>query len=79
MQSRLLTVLATLCIATTVAGAGDLDSAIRPISNFVYLDSPDVGTSVHPIFVYHEFPSKVNTTLGDVKLGGDLYLYALQF
>ncbi len=51
----------------------------RPISNPVFVDSPEVGTSVRPIFMYHSFPDKVNTTLGEVPLGGDLQLYALQF
>ena len=53
--------------------------AIRPISNPVYSDLPDVGLRVHPIIMLHELPSTLNTELGDVPAGGDVQIYALQF
>jgi hypothetical protein len=67
---------AALIVSAVAAQAGD---PIRPISNPVFVDPVDVGTSVHPIFIYHTFPDEVTTAIGDVEMGGDLQLYALQF
>jgi hypothetical protein len=66
---------AAVCIVGVARAA---ENGIRPISNPVFVDYPDVGTSVHPIFMHHQFPDKVNTDIGPVELGGDLQLYALQ-
>ena len=74
---RTLTVLALCAVAAPTFAQSP--TAIRPISNPVFVDSVDVGTSVHPIFMHHSFPDQVATTLGKVDLGGDLQLYALQF
>ena len=65
-------------VSTLAIGEGS-GRSIRPIANPVYLDSADVGMSVHPFFLHHEFPSTVNTTLGPVPLGGDAQIYAVQF
>ena len=80
MTRRFTVSLISACAAASAAVAdnGALDGAIRPITNPVYLDSPDVGTLVHPLFMHHKFPDKVNTTLGDVPLGGDAQVYAVQ-
>jgi len=52
---------------------------IRPISNPVLVDSPDVGTSIHPIVIYQAHPDKVDTTAGKLEAGGDFQVYAVQF
>lgn len=58
-----------------VAIAGD---EIRPISNPVLVDSPEVGTSVHPIFIHQAHPDQLDTTAGKVPAGGDFQVYAVQ-
>ena len=62
-----------------IAAAVWAGEGIRPISNPVFFDSPDVGMQVHPVFMHHKLPSTINTELGDVPVGGDVQLYALQF
>ncbi len=53
--------------------------ARRPISNPTLFDLALPTTNVHPIFIYHALPDTINTTAGDVALGGDVEVYALQF
>ena len=71
---------------SVVAHAADrtLAEAIRPISNPVYFDSPNVGALVHPIFLHQAHPDRVSVdhpALGKTQLpaGGDFQVYALQF
>lgn len=51
----------------------------RPVTNPVYFDQADVGTSVHPILMLQSLPNKLNTELGKVPVGGDATVIALQF
>mgnify|MGYP006165351231 CR=1 FL=1 len=60
------------------ATAGAFDGAIRPVSNPVFSDSPDVGTSVHPFFMYNALPDVVNTELGALPVGGQYEVIAVQ-
>lgn len=53
--------------------------ARRPISNPTLFDLALPTTNVHPLFLYHGLPDRINTTLGSLPLGGDVELYALQF
>lgn len=62
-----------------VATADGFAQARRPISNPTLFDLALPGTNVHPIFMYHGLPSRVNTILGDLPVDGDVELYALQF
>jgi hypothetical protein len=54
-------------------------NARRPISNPTLFDSALPTTNVHPIFMEHRLPNSINTTAGNLGLGGDVQLYALQF
>jgi hypothetical protein len=74
MQTRIL-LPAALCL--TAAGLQAAD--VRPLTNPVYLDSAEVGTSIHPIFLRHALPNHLNTELGKVPVGGEVTIYALQF
>ncbi len=60
-------------------GADGFANARRPISNPTLFDLALPTTNVHPIFIYHALPDTINTTAGDVALGGDVEVYALQF
>lgn len=60
-------------------GADEFAGARRPISNPTLFDLALPGTNVHPIFIYQNLPGHVNTTIGDVPMGGDFQVYALQF
>ncbi|MFK7851318.1 MAG: hypothetical protein AB8D78_10095 [Akkermansiaceae bacterium] len=51
----------------------------RPISNPTLFDLALPSTNIHPIFVYHNLPDTMNTTLGNIPVGGDVQVYALQF
>jgi len=62
-------------LACGVVHAGDM---IRPISNPVLVDSPEVGTLVHPVFIYQAHPDHLKTTAGKVPAGGDFQVYAVQ-
>lgn len=63
-------------LGMTVLAAG---AQTRPVTNPVYFDDADVGTSIHPIFMQHKLPGTLNTELGDIPVGGDVQVYALQF
>jgi hypothetical protein len=55
------------------------ESARRPISNPTLFDLAVPQTNIHPIFMHQRLPSYVNTTAGQVPMGGDFQVYALQF
>jgi len=62
-----------------VASADGFAQARRPISNPTLFDLALPGTNVHPIFIYHGLPDRLNTVLGDLPAGGHVEVYALQF
>ena len=65
------------------AAAGDAGSAFegarRPITNPTLFDLALPTTNIHPIFMYHSLPDTVHTELGNLAMGGDVQIYALQF
>lgn len=61
------------------SGAEPFASVRRPISNPTLFDLALPTTNIHPIFMHHSLPSTVNTTLGNLPMGGDVQIYALQF
>ena len=61
-----------------VASSDGFAQARRPISNPTLFDLALPTTNVHPIFFYHSLPDQINTTLGQVDVGGHVELYALQ-
>jgi hypothetical protein len=69
----------TVVDTTPVASADGFAQARRPISNPTLFDLALPGTNVHPIFIYHGLPDSVNTVLGNLPVGGDVEVYALQF
>ncbi len=66
----------SLLAGASIASAQDF---IRPISNPVWHGPAATELSVHPIFMYHALPKKLDTQLGKVPAGGDVEVYALQF
>lgn len=62
-----------------IATADGFAQARRPISNPTLFDLALPGNNVHPIFIYHGLPNRVNTILGDLPVDGDVEVYALQF
>ncbi len=54
------------------------DRAIRPITSPTLFDLPVPRSQVHPLFMYQSLPNSVRTVLGDLPVGGDLQVYALQ-
>ena len=55
------------------------ENARRPISNPTLFDLALPTTNIHPFFMHHNLPSTVNTTAGNLPMGGDVQIYALQF
>ena len=51
---------------------------IRPLSNPVYSIDPRNETTIRVIHARQRLPEHIKTTIGDVKLGGDLNVTALQ-
>lgn len=62
-----------------IASSDGFAQARRPISNPTLFDLALPTTNVHPIFMYHSLPDQINTQLGNLDVGGDVQLYALQF
>ncbi|BCX46934.1 hypothetical protein HAHE_08420 [Haloferula helveola] len=65
--------------STPVATTGGFEKARRPISNPTLFDLALPTTNVHPIYMHHSLPSRVDTTLGPLPMGGDVQIFALQF
>jgi len=67
-----------VCSSAWAAEDGPFDQYIRPLSNPVYNIDPRNETTVRVAHLRQNMPSHINTTLGRVKLGGDLNVTALQ-
>ncbi len=94
MQFRYKFLTATLIASTAAAQAGEpskgahfeepvpmvnpFDAAVRPITSPTLFDLAVPRTQAHAIFMYQNHPDKLRTTLGDLPVGGDLQVYALQ-
>ena len=68
--------------AGAVAGGSQGDWLMdlrRPMTNPTLFDLAAPATGIRPIFVHHELPDFMETTLGRVPVGGDVQVYALQF
>jgi hypothetical protein len=87
-----MTSLGILSLITTLSSAGTIiqdtsspvssgfEKARRPISNPTLFDLALPTTNLHPIFLHHRLPSSITkTTPGNLPIGGDVQLYALQF
>lgn len=51
---------------------------IRPISNPTHFDLAIPQTQLHPIFIHNRMPDVVDTIIGQVPVGGDYQVYAVQ-
>jgi hypothetical protein len=49
------------------------------MTNPTLFDLAVPSTNIRPIFIHHLLPDDVNTTAGDLPVGGDVQVYALQF
>ena len=58
--------------------ANPFDRAISPVTSPTLFDLAVPRSQIRPLFIYHKFPNSVRTTLGDLPVGGDLEVYALQ-
>ncbi len=72
-------VISDITVPVPAATSDGFAQARRPISNPTLFDLALPTTNVHPLFIYHALPNNINTTLGNLPLGGDVELYALQF
>lgn len=61
-----------------VEPADPFANVLRPISNPTLFDLALPRTTIHPIFMSQSLPNKISTALGDLPVGGDFQLYALQ-
>ena len=65
--------------AKPIASGDAFEAARRPITNPPLFDLALPGTNIHPIVMFHRLPNTVTTTVGQVPMGGDVMVYALQF
>jgi hypothetical protein len=61
------------------AGGSWIQDLRRPMTNPTLFDLAVPSTNLRPIFIHHLLPDEVNTTAGDLPVGGDVQVYALQF
>lgn len=84
--------ISSLCMLGTVASvsagsisvapieeSGGFENVRRPITNPTLFDLALPTTNVHPIYMYHNLPSFVSTTIGPVAMDGYVQIFALQF
>ena len=64
--------------ASPPSGGDWLMDLRRPMTNPTLFDLAVPSTNIRPIFAYHALPDFVNTTAGDLPVGGDVQVYALQ-
>lgn len=55
------------------------ESAIRPITNPTLFDLAVPRTQIHAIFMHQQIPDYLSTTAGNLPVGGDFNLFAVQF
>lgn len=72
-------VLSTLALPGLAMAQDAFSDAIRPITSPTIFDLAVPRTQVHGIYMHQSLSSKVNTAIGDLPLGGDFDVYALQF
>jgi hypothetical protein len=68
----------TCLLAASFLAAFANAQSIRPVSNPVWTDNADVGTSIHPVFMRHRLPDQVSAVPGKLPLGGDVNIFAVQ-
>lgn len=62
-----------------VAATADAFAGVRrPMTNPTLFDLALPTTNIHAIGLFHSLPNKVNTTIGDLAMGGEVNIYALQ-
>lgn len=54
------------------------EKVIHPISNPVYADTAFPKNSVNVVFAHHTLPDKIETIAGELALGGDINVLAVQ-
>lgn len=59
--------------------SGGFEDAIRPVTNPTLFDSALPQTMIRPIFITQNLSDFHRTSLGNVPVGGDAQVYALQF
>ncbi len=52
--------------------------ARRPVTNPVLFDLAQPMTKIHPLVIHQTMPSFIDTTLGQLPVGGDFQVYAVQ-
>ena len=55
-----------------------MDNTISPVANPILFEDPKVTTEVRPIYMYHSLPNTFNYSGGQVPLGGQVQVTALQ-
>lgn len=69
---------AVLALCMGFAAIGQTHDDVHPLSNPVYADTAVPKSRVSVIYAWHELPSTVTTIAGDVPLGGDATVFAVQ-
>jgi hypothetical protein len=70
--------IAGVVFASLVAAGAAQAEFVRPITSPTLVDSPDTGFTIHPIVIHQALPDQVNTELGNLPVGGDFQVYAVQ-
>ncbi len=79
--SRLISIVCGIALASfaSLSALAEPANAIRPITNPTLFDSAIPRSNVHFIYMHQSLPSYIETTIGNVPVGGDFNLLALQF
>ena len=64
--------------SATAAESLWLEKTITPVTNPLYFEDPRITTEIRPIFANHWMPKSYHTGVGNVPLGGDVQVYAVQ-
>ena len=78
-QAAVLTAaLASRMNAADENSASWMNNTISPVANPILFEDPKVTTEVRPIYMYHSLPNTFNYSGGQVPLGGQVQVTALQ-
>ena len=58
--------------------ASPFERALRPVTSPTLFDLPLPRTQANLVFIHQNHPDRLRTIIGDVPVGGDFQVYALQ-
>jgi hypothetical protein len=73
-----LTFVATTALADDQKQVSWLDNTISPVANPIFFEDAKVNSEIHPIYMWHILPDRIDYAGGTLPLGGQVQVMAVQ-